>query len=534
MTVKPFQHSGNNQSPLSVLDILSIDSPETVVKQRPSLSKLPPKSGLPLNASCQRFSTDSRGSVEGIKPVLTACPTSPTRPKPHGRIRVPSSLLSRSSSLTDNKVLVATKLQRTPSLACPDLFMFEDHFVFEGLIGKSPHSEVFRVRHKRTHDCFAIKKSTRKFSSKAHRQRCLHEIMAVASLPAHENIVEQYRAWQQGGHFNIQMELCEGGSLAQLLFELEKANELLSEEEVRYVLSEMAQGLHFLHANGVLHLDVKPDNIYRDADGTLKLGDFGLAVLRHQWDWEEGDGKYVAPELLNGLVEPTPAADIYSLGATLYECATGETLPRTGPAHDYGHVVLQGRSTALQKTLQCMLQPDKEARPTAQELIAQVQELNIPVQFSTARPARHTPSDTMAEQPQTNFQTKLNIAPSYPSSPFTLHSDDDWQSSPSFTPQVRYPRPPRITPPPALCIIQPFESSEPSPSTSLPGLSSSQSPMLSSGSDMLSPPGMHSSGTSPVPCTPPRLRQSPCDRHPARCSRRVCVVIIKRGHAESR
>ena len=104
MTMKPFQHSGNNQSPLSVLDILSIDSPETVVKQRPSLSKLPPKSGLPLNASCQRFSTDSRGSVEGIKPVLTACPTSPTRPKPHGRIRVPSSLLSRSSSLTDNKV----------------------------------------------------------------------------------------------------------------------------------------------------------------------------------------------------------------------------------------------------------------------------------------------------------------------------------------------------------------------------------------------------------------------------------------------
>ncbi len=44
--------------------------------------------------------------------------------------------------------------------------------------------------------------------------------MAVASLPAHENIVGQYRAWQQGGHFNIQMELCEGGSLAQLLFEV--------------------------------------------------------------------------------------------------------------------------------------------------------------------------------------------------------------------------------------------------------------------------------------------------------------------------
>ncbi|KAL0017703.1 hypothetical protein WJX77_005019 [Trebouxia sp. C0004] len=314
------------------------------------------------------------------------------------------------------------------------------------------------------------------------------------------------------------MELCEGGSLAQLLFELEKADELLSEEEVWYVLSEMAQGLHFLHANGVLHLDVKPDNIYQGADGTLKLGDFGLAVLRHQWDWEEGDGKYVAPELLNGHVEPTPAADIYSLGATLYECATGETLPRTGPAHDYGHVVLQGRSTALQKTLQCMLQPDKEARPTAQELIAQVQELNIPVQFSTARPARHTSSDAMAEQRQSNFQAKLDTAPSYPSSPFTLHSDEDWQSSASFTPHVRYPRPPRITPPPPLCTIQPLESSEPSPSTLLPGLSSSHSPMLSLGGDILSPAGMHSPGTSPLPCTSPHLRCSPSDRHghPAR------------------
>ena len=45
----------------------------------------------------------------------------------------------------------------------------------------------------------------------------------------------------------------------------------------------LLQGLQFLHVNEVLHLDVKPDNIYRDSEGVLKLGDFGLAVLRHQW-----------------------------------------------------------------------------------------------------------------------------------------------------------------------------------------------------------------------------------------------------------
>lgn len=55
------------------------------------------------------------------------------------------------------------------------------------------------------------------------RCRCMHEIMAVAALPEHDNIVGQYRAWQQDGHFYIQMDLCEGGSLAHLLEEVRGA-----------------------------------------------------------------------------------------------------------------------------------------------------------------------------------------------------------------------------------------------------------------------------------------------------------------------
>ena len=98
------------------------------------------------------------------------------------------------------------------------------------------------------------------------------------------------------------------------------------------------------------------------------------------------------------------------------------------------------------------------------------------------------------------------------------YADEDWQSSPSSTPQVRCPGPPRITPPPLLCIIQPLESSEPSSSTSHPGLPSSQSPLLSLDKDNLSPARMHSLGTSPLPCTSPHLKPSPWDRHgrPAR------------------
>jgi serine/threonine protein kinase len=61
---------------------------------------------------------------------------------------------------------------------------------------------------------------------------------------------------------------------------------------------------------------------------SFKIGDFGLAVTMEEREWEDGDGKYVAPELLCDDTEATPAADIYSLGATLYEAMCGRQLER--------------------------------------------------------------------------------------------------------------------------------------------------------------------------------------------------------------
>lgn len=79
----------------------------------------------------------------------------------------------------------------------------------------SASTQVFRVRHRASGEVFAVKRSRRRFRSKLQRERCLREIRAVAALPPHPNIVNQYRAWQEGGHFYIQMDFCEGGSLGQ-------------------------------------------------------------------------------------------------------------------------------------------------------------------------------------------------------------------------------------------------------------------------------------------------------------------------------
>ena len=77
------------------------------------------------------------------------------------------------------QVLMATAaalMRRTPSVVQPHLFTFEDHFDFEAVIGRTPHSEVYRARHKLSSELFAVKRSMRQFRSRADRDRWLHAL----------------------------------------------------------------------------------------------------------------------------------------------------------------------------------------------------------------------------------------------------------------------------------------------------------------------------------------------------------------------
>ena len=92
---------------------------------------------------------------------------------------------------------MVTDMRRTESVIQPELFQYHNHFEFLGMIGATKLSEVFRVEHRDTGEVFAVKRSRKRFRSKLQRERCLREIRAVAELPAHPNIVGQYRAWQE-------------------------------------------------------------------------------------------------------------------------------------------------------------------------------------------------------------------------------------------------------------------------------------------------------------------------------------------------
>ena len=285
--------------------------------------------------------------------------------------------LSRMNSLAETKVLTSTHLVRQTSLSNDVMFDFDEHFRFEQRIAFSQNSEVWLVTSKTSGQAFVVKKCLHSFTTNAQRDKYKREVEAAALLPEHPNIVRYYRSWQKEQFFYIQMEHCACGSFASVCSRLPPGT-LIAERDVWRLALQIADGLAFMHAHNVLHLDIKPDNIYVDINGDCKIGDLGLAYVQGAgWDWEEGDGGYVAPELLNLFPgeSPMPSADVFSLGVTLYEAATGMKLPRGATPRSALPPLPEGRSAELARLIEACLVMKPTERATASEIARYAREV---------------------------------------------------------------------------------------------------------------------------------------------------------------
>ncbi len=154
------------------------------------------------------------------------------------------------------------------------------------------------------------------------RRRFCAESHAVAML-SHPNIVAVYDVSHNDAIEYIVMELVNGITLKQYM---EKKG-ALNQEEVVHFTKQIANALAHAHERGIIHRDIKPQNIMLLRDGTVKVGDFGIAALENEIHEETGQAigsiHYIAPEQARGEC-PDARSDIYSLGVVMYEMLTGE------------------------------------------------------------------------------------------------------------------------------------------------------------------------------------------------------------------
>ncbi len=160
--------------------------------------------------------------------------------------------------------------------------------------------------------------------SEVFKRRFVHEARSAGAV-RHECLVPILDAGEVDGHPYLAIGYVQGQTLEQ---RIESAGPLPLEDVLRLV-SQVASGLDALHADGIVHRDIKASNILTDEQGAAHLSDFGLAKGRAYTALTApgqvmGTLDYLAPELIRG--EPaTPASDVYAFGCVVYECVAGKT-----------------------------------------------------------------------------------------------------------------------------------------------------------------------------------------------------------------
>ena len=249
-------------------------------------------------------------------------------------------------------------------------------FRVEARIGSGGFGTVYRAWDERLQRPVAVKVIDREHGT----PRVTREAQAVARL-THRNIATLYELATDGERAFLVSELIDGDTLRAL-----GRRGQLTDRVVAGVGADAAAALAHAHRAGVVHRDVKPENILVCGDpssaGEAKLVDFGIARIAGERTLTAtgavlGTLAYMAPEQADGL-RPGPTADVYSLALTLYECLCGEhPLLREGPAataRAIGEpipplgVVRSELPEEMTEAIDSALDPDPEARPLASEL----------------------------------------------------------------------------------------------------------------------------------------------------------------------
>ena len=206
--------------------------------------------------------------------------------------------------------------------------MLDNRYELLELIGSGGMANVYKAKCHRLNRLVAVKILKSDLAQNADfRRRFRDESLAVARL-SHANIMSVYDVSSSQGIEYIVMELLDGITLKQYM----ERRSNMNWREALHFITQIMRGLSHAHSRGIIHRDIKPQNIMVLRDGTVKVADFGIACLAGagQTLTQEALGSvhYISPEQAKGD-RIDERSDVYSAGVVLYEMLTGR-LPFEG------------------------------------------------------------------------------------------------------------------------------------------------------------------------------------------------------------
>ena len=247
-------------------------------------------------------------------------------------------------------------------------------------IGSGMYGQVYKALNKKENKFYAIKRLNFKDINEKEKKQINNEVSLIKNLK-HPNVISYKDSFNDvDNYFNIITTFYEGGDIYKKI--QNQNGEYFKEEQILNWMVQILLGLNYIHKNGIIHRDIKPQNIFIQNSHIICIGDFGIAKIVNQAQTQTmtsiiGTPLYMSPESFNEPNSKNLASDIWSTGCCLYEICNLKHAFGADRWESVFHKVREGKHapvnkrycTELRNIIDSMLNVKPSDRPTIPQLL---------------------------------------------------------------------------------------------------------------------------------------------------------------------
>lgn len=284
---------------------------------------------------------------------------------------------TKSAPLILQKLILQNKIREGVKLGEEQIVTNLDFYQFNKLLGEGSFGKVYSAVSILCEKEVAIKCFDKaRLKSEAAKRKIFQEVRILKMLD-HKNITSLLEVFENKKYFFFVMDYAEEGDILQLL----KEKGPLTEDFARYLVIQVIEGLKHCHKRGVLHRDIKLDNVLLASDYVAKVCDFGVSCIlkKGQVLYEQcGTPAYIAPEVISGDGYSSFQPDLWNMGIMLYAMVTGTVPFKSNNIEELHALILKGEfifpknsklSPSLQDFLRKVIVLDPSTRITLEGML---------------------------------------------------------------------------------------------------------------------------------------------------------------------